>query len=75
VYGLGLAGPAFCLVVVAEHLGLGARTIPYTIGLATSGTVPWLLALCCLGWLAVAQLVARLVIEGRETAPAQASGR
>jgi hypothetical protein len=65
VYGLGLAGPVLCFVVLAEHLGIGLRTAVYAVGLATSGTVSWVLALCMLAWAAVAQYVAHLVAEDR----------
>jgi NADPH-dependent 2,4-dienoyl-CoA reductase/sulfur reductase-like enzyme len=54
-----------CFVVLAEHLGIGLRTAVYAVGLATSGTVSWVLALCMLAWAAVAQYVAHLVAEDR----------
>ena len=68
VFGLGLAGPVVCVVVVAEQLGLGARAVPYTVGLATSGTTPWLLTLCALLWAAVAAQIASIVSSPRAAA-------
>ena len=68
VFGLGLAGPVVCVVVLAEQLGLGARTPLYTVGLATSGTTPWLLSLCALVWAAVAGQIAALVASPRAAA-------
>ncbi len=65
VFGLGLLGPALGLVVLAEQLGLGARTALYAVGLATSGTIPWMLALCGFAWVAVAGQVAALAATGR----------
>ena len=66
VFGLGLLGPVLCLVVVAQQLGLGARAPLYVVGLATTGTVPWLLAICALIWAAVATQIAALVASGRD---------
>ena len=71
VFGLGLLGPALCLVVLAEQLGLGARTPLYAVGLATSGTIPWALSLCGFAWAAVAGQVAALVAVGRRQQPDQ----
>jgi hypothetical protein len=65
-FGLGLLGPALCLVVVARQLGLDARAALYAVGLATSGTIPWVLTLAALVWAAVAAYVASLVVAGRE---------
>jgi peptidase M28-like protein len=61
LFGLGLAGPVLALVVLAAQLGLGPRTLLYAVGLATSGTTPWLLSLCTLLWAAVAAYVAALI--------------
>ena len=72
VFGLGLTGPVVCLVVLATQLGLGARTPLYAVGLATSGTMPWLLSLSALVWAAVAGQVAALVASpGTTTAEPQ----
>ncbi len=60
VFGVGLLGPPLCLVVVAQQLGIGARAPLYVVGLATSGTIPWLLALCTLAWAAIATHIAAL---------------
>jgi hypothetical protein len=68
LWGAGLAGPAAVVVVVAAELRLGLDAVVYAVGLGTSGTVPWLLSLVTLGWLAVA------VQTGRAQA-AQSSGR
>ena len=75
VFGLGLAGPVVCLVVLMEQMGLGARTVLYAVGLATSGTTPWLLTLCALVWAAVAGQVASLVSSTRVPAPVSQSIR
>jgi hypothetical protein len=69
LFGLGLAGPVLCLVVLGEQLGLGAHTALYAVGLSTSGTVPWLLTLCAVAWAAVAAEVAALVAAARGAAP------
>jgi peptidase M28-like protein len=61
LFGLGLAGPVLAIVVLASQLGLGLRTLLYAVGLATSGTTPWVLALCALLWAAVATHVAAIV--------------
>ncbi len=65
VFGIGLVGPVVCVVVLGEQLGLGARTPLYTIGLATSGTTPWLLSLSALVWAAIAGQIAALVSAPR----------
>jgi hypothetical protein len=74
-FGLGLLGPVLCVVVLAEQLGLGARTFLYAVGLATSGTVPWLLTLSALAWAAVAGQIAGLVAAERVPGGRQASDR
>ena len=74
LFGIGLAGPVLCLVVLAEQLELGTRTVLYAVGLATSGTSPWLLTLCALVWVAIAAQVAALVsASGAARAKSQAS--
>ncbi len=72
VYGLGLVGPAVALVVLAEQLDLGLRAPLYAVGLATSGTTPWLLSVCALCWAAVAGELAELLTTGSEAEGAQA---
>ena len=69
VFGLGLTGPVVSLVVLAAQLGLGARTPLYTVGLATSGTTPWLLSLSALVWAAIAGQIAALVASPGTAVP------
>jgi hypothetical protein len=69
VFGLGLTGPVVTLVVLAAQLGLGARTPLYTVGLATSGTTPWLLSLSALVWAAIAGQIAALVASPGTAVP------
>lgn len=73
VYGLGLAGPAIGLVVLAEQLDVGVRAPLYAAGLATSGTTPWLLSICAVCWAAVAGGIAELVTLDAEAPRAQTS--
>jgi hypothetical protein len=68
VFGLGLAGPVVAAVVLAEQLGIGLSAIPYAVGLATSGTVSWVLSVCALAWIAVAAQMAATVAGAQSSA-------
>jgi hypothetical protein len=54
LWGIGVVGPIAAVIVIAEELRLGIDAVVYAVGLGTSGTVPWLLSVTALGWIAVA---------------------
>ncbi len=61
VFGIGLAGPAIALGVIAVELGLGVRAPLHLAALVTTGTAPWLAVIAAAVWGTAAGQVAALV--------------